>query len=176
MTEPVATTTEQEKRVSWGAVLRRRLRGRGHSRLGPARTRSQLGRSDRLAGHACGSRPLSVRRNWPVVTSAWHPVRRVLSARGCSSMVEPQPSKLVMRVRFSSPAPGPAQATSRPSLLDQVCPPFRGSGPTGRGAGPSGLVSHLRRGILSSTRARLSLTPDAASPTSPWVCPASGER
>ena len=29
------------------------------------------------------------------------------STRGCSSMVEPQPSKLVMRVRFPSPAPEP---------------------------------------------------------------------
>ena len=32
---------------------------------------------------------------------------------GCSSMVEPQPSKLVMRVRFSSPAPRPHRVVTR---------------------------------------------------------------
>jgi hypothetical protein len=29
---------------------------------------------------------------------------KIITERGCSSMAEPQPSKLVMRVRFSSPA------------------------------------------------------------------------
>jgi hypothetical protein len=29
----------------------------------------------------------------------------LIMERGCSSMAEPQPSKLAMRVRFSSPAP-----------------------------------------------------------------------
>jgi hypothetical protein len=34
--------------------------------------------------------------------------------RGCSSMVEPQPSKLMMWVRFPSPAPGVAGRCGRP--------------------------------------------------------------
>ena len=46
--------------------------------------------SNRFAGHATS----------PV---GWYGVLR--DSRGCSSMVEPQPSKLVMRVRFPSPAP-----------------------------------------------------------------------
>ena len=37
-----------------------------------------------------------------------------LEVRGCSSMVELQPSKLAMRVRFPPPAPGPI-ATAGPS-------------------------------------------------------------
>ena len=58
-----------------------------------------------------GDTPLSDRivsggqRNVPVLGQFSEGQRNVPNIRGCSSMVEPQPSKLVARVRFPSPAP-----------------------------------------------------------------------
>ena len=45
-----------------------------------------------------------------VIISTGDPPRKLLDSRtlrGCSSMVEPQSSKLATRVRFPSSAPGP---------------------------------------------------------------------
>src|SRR5580704_16647838 len=41
--------------------------------------------------------------------------RRVCASRGCSSMVEQKPSKLMTRVRFPSPAPLPSICWRRPA-------------------------------------------------------------
>jgi hypothetical protein len=61
-----------------------------------------------------------------VLTWREHRLRR---ACGRSSMAEPQPSKLVMRVRFPSPAPtqnprSRAVSSSRPTTVKTPCPSF----------------------------------------------------
>src|SRR5262245_64436473 len=65
---------------------------------GPARP-PDTGRSEHVAGFGLDGPNRYAVRAHPVPVHTFH------RARGRSSMAEPQPSKLVMRVRFPSPAP-----------------------------------------------------------------------
>ena len=99
----------------------RRLRGRGAADDG-------AGAALRLGRRGAGTpdpRPRLIRcaPAATVTACAWRAAARIArggrpsytaSRRGCSSMVEPQPSKLVMRVRFPSPAPSFRAACTRP--------------------------------------------------------------
>ena len=88
-------------RVDWSAPA-----GALNSTIGRLGSRAVPGRSAVASASALGAegrrfescRPDSAEA---VVTGSLHQA----ATRGCSSMAEPQPSKLVMRVRFSSPAP-----------------------------------------------------------------------
>jgi hypothetical protein len=57
---------------------------------------SALGAEDRRFESCRPDSVIATRRRWRL---------KIITECGCSSMAEPQPSKLAMRVRFSSPAP-----------------------------------------------------------------------
>ena len=92
-----------------------RLKGRPLARSGAVRRRGYRGRR-RRAGQASGSsvppravglisRPAIDRSGASAGASGYVRRLRMVSICGCSSMVEPQPSKLMVWVRFPSPAP-----------------------------------------------------------------------
>ena len=87
-------------------------------------------RRDMLAAIACEGQ-----RRWGLA-----PGRKRM--RGCSSMVEPQPSKLMMWVRFPSPAPGKRERQDTRDKIRVI--PLRGAGVERPGSRVSQLESGFR--------------------------------
>jgi hypothetical protein len=86
-----------------------------------------------------GVAPLAARNRleWPGIPGVAASVRRAQQACGCSSMAEPQPSKLAMPVRSRSPAPTQPDANGGRSQARAVRMKRRLCIPTGTGRTPS---------------------------------------